>query len=413
MNFKINNNFKFKNIKSYGKPNLSKINYDIDENYEPISSSQNSSSKLQSASDFSIFDYSLPEILQRTFEKITNQNTLTITDHEQYLNGLRDSTTWERLKFASVPLSSILNNKVIDKNVLTLLGSVDLKKINSNFDIKIGYDDTAYYSGVYNIIVLNQNDLNNYHTILHEYGHAYYHNLIGNNNPYLQINSSAEMQNVIQNAQKNILNNQEKLDYMMKKAETIYYDTYEEAKNWYKTIEAEENAKIVDKVNFLYTLNGESLLTSSLLDAGVDSNEINNILSNKEKLISTLQEENQINKVYEYHDNLMRCSDDGLYALGTFSMINSIMQKEDIHIGNTDYHFKYNHDDSYWLDENNTISLTSYEKSYDELMADYFAFNSLGQQELMTDLRELVGDEMIGSLSNTYAEMVQISQTKL
>ena len=227
---------------------------------------------------------------------------------------------------------------------------------------------------------------------MHELGHVYYHNIIGNNNQQLQIISTKEMQNIIQ--QRNKLNNQAKLDYMMPKADKIYDDLYAEVEKWYETIETEENEKIISQVNFLTVLNGEILLKSSLLDAGLESSEINSILSDKEQLISILQEENKINKIYEYRNKLMRSSNEGLYALGVYSMINTIMQKETVHIGNKEYDFKYTHEDEYWLDTAEQLALSSYCKSYDELKADYFALITLGQQELMNDIRELVGDEI-------------------
>ena len=76
------------------------------------------------------------------------------------------------------------------------------------------------------------------------------------------------MQNIIQ--QRNKLNNQAKLDYMMPKADKIYDDLYAEVEKWYETIETEENEKIISQVNFLTVLNGEILLKSSLLDAGLE-----------------------------------------------------------------------------------------------------------------------------------------------
>lgn len=416
MNFKVNNNFKLNNIKSYNNISQNKIIYDLNENYKNLNNSQNTSVQLEATNKnnpSSLLNYSIPEILQRVYEKIINKNTLSSTNYELAMSNLRKASSNETSKALSVPLNSILNDKVIDKNVLTLLASVDLKQINSNFEFVINNDDddTAFYSGLFNIIAININDLNKAHTVLHEMGHAYYHNLVGNKNQYLQITPTIEMQNIIQNAQNNIKNNPEKLDYMMEKAQTIYDSKTEEARKWYETIKDEENKRISDVVNFLDLFGLESLLSSDLSEAGVDSSEINNILSDKQQLISILQQENQTNKIYEYQDYLMRNTDDGLYATGTFTIINSIMQKKIITIGNKEYDCHYCHVDSYWLDDNENISLVSYSKSYDELMADYFAYNALDQQELMTDMRELAGDEIIDSLSNEYANMVEISKT--
>ena len=57
---------------------------------------------------------------------------------------------------------------------------------------------------------------------------------------------------------------------MMPKADKIYDDLYAEVEKWYETIETEENEKIISQVNFLTVLNGEILLKSSLLDAGLE-----------------------------------------------------------------------------------------------------------------------------------------------
>lgn len=56
----------------------------------------------------------------------------------------------------------------------------------------------------------------------------------------------------------------------MPKADKIYDDLYAEVEKWYETIETEENEKIISQVNFLTVLNGEILLKSSLLDAGLE-----------------------------------------------------------------------------------------------------------------------------------------------
>lgn len=272
-----------------------------------------------------------------------------------------------------------------------------------------------------NILGINVNEINSSATTLHEIGHALYHNFKGDN---LNITPTQRMQDIIQNAQNNINNNPEKLNAILDIANTEYNHYRDLTVEWYEGIRQSENDRIASLVSSLYAEENTTELTNfvntalknpiireDLNQAGISTNDIENLLSDRETITIIAQRQNAINQQNQHLSLLMSDPSQGLEARKTYSILNSIMQNEQISLpdGSTTT-FIYGHPNSYWTRALENGKLNAYELSYDELMADYFAISSLGQTELIDNLRELAGNELFDSLSNEYEDIVNIAK---
>ena len=314
------------------------------------------------------------------------------------------------------------NKNISDKNVRILLENIDvLKRHNSSFFFANDQTMKTSYWGPLNVVNINPNS-NAPTTVLHETGHALYHNFKGEGFQ-LEITATTQMQDTIQNAQRNIINNPKKAASMLEEATAEYHRYETEAIEWYNSIRNSEDSRISQLIEGLYEegntdelsniVGGGSnyqVIKDDLISAGINLSDVDAILSDKELVTSIAQRQNAISKQNQYFQDAMSDPNRGFNARRTFSMINSITQTTDITLpdGRT-YTTFYNHPDDYWIKKTGSISPDSYRKSYDELMADYFSVSAVGDTKLLNDLRELAGDELFDSLSAEYGKIVDIA----
>lgn len=379
MNFKINNKVNLSNIKTYNNVKINQINYNYEDDYNTLAESDSNNGSN---------------------EKISEQE-------------LKTPNINEAVAILYNIITPLFNGEFADKNVAVLLYNVNiLKKMDNDFQftIKQDQDASSSYSGKYNTINLNPNSIYNQSTIFHELGHAFYHNFQGEGEN-LTIVPTTEMMEFIQNAQNNIVSNPQKLKEMISEATKENQHCLDLAEQKYEEIKKDEDQRIENLVNTLYLTDNLDALKNELTDLELSSTDIDYYFSNKDELIHLLQLQNETSKKHQYYEQFMSDPNEGLDAKLTYSIINSIMQQEKITLptGET-IQCLWKHDDSYWLDQSETISLNCYRKSYDELMADYFVIGALGRTDLLNDLRELVGDETIDQLSNEYGKMIEIAK---
>lgn len=366
----------------------------------------------------------------QAFEPLESDNLINESTLNQTPNKLPDLSVFELdandafdRNIMDALSNPIKNSTISDENVRTLLENLDvLKKHNNTFSFTESSDMQTTYWGVANVININPNNATPT-TILHETGHALYHNFEGEDF-MLQINPTAQMQETIQNAQRNFMNNPEKAASMLEEAQADYIHYQTEALKWYDSIRDSENNRISQMIDDLYgegntdelsNIVGKGsnyqIIKDDLISAGIDPSDVDSILADKDLVTQIAQREHAITKQNQYFQEAMSDPNRGFHARRTFSMINSIAQTTDITLPDgRNYTTLFGHSNNYWKKSSDSINLDSYRLSYDELMADYFSVSAVGDEKLINDLRELAGDELFDSLSNEYGNIIDIAK---
>ena len=141
-------------------------------------------------------------------------------------------------------------------------------------------------------------------------------------------------------------------------------------------------------------------MKSILRGAGIEESQIDNLLENPEQLKSVVNSNHKNATISIFKDDIASLENDNLGELQLDSMLNSVVQSE----AYGDIHFKQFHPDSYWAKSGSVDGACR--DSYDELVADYFAFMSSGRSDLMDKFKDITGSELTDALYGEYSSIL-------
>lgn len=252
---------------------------------------------------------------------------------------------------------------------------------------------------------------------LHEFGHLLFNTLKGSSQThdfggflgsidYLAALPNDKITSVIKNAQESISKNSGQVSQLLIKNEEKWKVIRAEASHRFSKIADSEALRVSKNVDELFSSEQTYKIESMLRNAGISEERISILMENPEMIKSIFEKSNGIDIINIMHDDIASLANDELGKTNLDRMLNSIVQSESYE----GIHFKYLHEDSYWHRSGSEEGACR--DSYDELMADYFAFMASGRDNWMEEFKGLVGDELVDSLYNEYASMLQILEEK-
>ena len=259
-------------------------------------------------------------------------------------------------------------------------------------------------------ILSHSNGVQSSFASLHEFGHTLFNNFKGTEQvmkfsfgqiDYVAAPTSERITNLIKNAQDQLDNNHAQVTSLLKSNDKTHYEVKAEATRQYSLIEESENARINSEIDSLLSSPSDSYQLKSILrGSGVEESQIDNLLENPEQLKSIVNSNYKKATISILKNDMASLENDNLGKLQLDSMLNSVTQSETY----GDIHFKQFHPDSYWARSGSVDGACR--DSYDELMADYFAFMSSGRADLIDKFKEMAGSELTDALHDEYSSIL-------
>lgn len=315
-------------------------------------------------------------------------------------------------------LKSLNDGVQIDPTFKSLLLNMDvLVERIPNLDVKIANHS---FGGAYNPIsstlniggeiLSHSSGARSSFASLHEFGHTIFNNFKGTDQvmelpfgkiDYVAAPASERITTLVKNAQDQLDNNHAKVTSLLESNDKTFYEVKDEATRQYSLIEESETARINSEIDSLLSSPSDSYQLKSILrGAGIEESQIDNLLENPEQLKSVVNSNHKNATISIFKDDIASLENDNLGELQLDSMLNSVVQSE----AYGDIHFKQFHPDSYWAKSGSVDGACR--DSYDELVADYFAFMSSGRSDLMDKFKDITGSELTDALYGEYSSIL-------
>lgn len=314
-------------------------------------------------------------------------------------------------------LKSLNDGVQIDPTFKSLLLNMDaLIEKMPNLDVKISnhsfgaaYNPISSTLNVGGEILSQSSGARSSFASLHEFGHTLFNNFKGTDQvmefsfgkvDYVAAPANERITTLVKNAQEQLDNNHAQVTSLLESNDKTFYAVTDEATRQYSLIEKTETARINSEIDSLLSSDDSYQLKSILRGAGIEESQINSLLENPEQLKNIVNSNHKTATISIFKDDIASLENDNLGELQLDSMLNSVAQSETY----GDIHFKQFHPDSYWARSNSVDGACR--DSYDELMADYFAFMSSGRSDLMDKFKDMAGSELTDALYGEYSSIL-------
>ena len=266
------------------------------------------------------------------------------------------------------------------------------------------------YNGYYDAICIPKEKVASLDstTFFHELGHAWFHKTLGNHQKNYEITPTKKMVELISNAQANIAKHDEEFFSLLKKSSDIIDGARAKTIEWWETkMKQPEMQRISDTIDKLYESDKIDEIKDILKDAKISDEDIAKIIDDEAQVKEICIRFNEKDKKNNYYMDLLSNNSTLNDARKTSAMLNSITQSKDDVISSNGITIKYptSHENSYWTGkkiDGYTEEEIKALRSFDELMADYFALAATGRQNVINELRKVAGDELFDEISATY-----------
>ena len=353
--------------------------------------------------------------LQEDISKI--ENAFDLNYNEEYDKGIIDGIR-----------NVIEKNNFSDANVAKIVKNLD--SILS-FDEKFGFAVTPGTSNFWgpmhqlclNTTLLKQSPGVISQTLFHEFGHAFLHLVKGNSHNLYNIELTAENKNIMEKTRDRLRSNPQSYIEFLKIANEIYNIANSETIQWYNKIRPAEEAKIDSLIEDLYNNDNKNILNlivsesskmtqvkEFLKESGVDISNIDEILNDKHLVKKIVTIQNNINKQQMHLNELMGSYEKYGDYRKLSAVINSATQQMNHFDSNTNQNVKccFRHLDDYWTKVSED---DSFNRSFDELCADYFSLAAHGRNDVIAAMEKMFGTELMDTIKGTFKDIADVLET--